>query len=49
MSDATKFAAIFDGLKSAYGTFRIDSKKAKIINAFGVALTLTSTRLITND
>ena len=28
MSDATKFAAIFDGLKSAYGTFRIDSKKA---------------------
>ena len=27
MSDA-KFAAIFDGLKSAYGTFKINSKKA---------------------
>jgi len=28
MSDAKQFAAIFDGLKSAYGTFEIDSKKA---------------------
>ena len=28
MSDAKKFAAIFDGLECAYGTFKIDSKKA---------------------
>ena len=28
MSDAKKFSAIFDGLKGAYGTFKIDSKKA---------------------
>ena len=28
MSDAKRFAAIFDSLKQAYGTFEIDSKKA---------------------
>lgn len=28
MSDANKFAAIFDGLKMAHGTFSIDGKKA---------------------
>lgn len=28
MSDAKQFAAIFDGLKVAYGTFSVDSKKA---------------------
>lgn len=28
MSDAKRFAAIFDGLKQAYGTFEIDSTKS---------------------
>lgn len=28
MSDAKRFADIFDGLKAAYGTFKIESKKA---------------------
>ena len=28
MSDAKRFAAIFDGLKQAYGTFEVDSTKA---------------------
>ena len=43
MDNATKFAAVFDGLKAAYGTYRID-RKAQNGKNVGKATVLKSPR-----